>query len=215
MKLHFTYDAEKDRENLIRGAKSVNSSELTPFHKLYIAKYGDELDPAKIDSFIKEYLIEKGINIESEITSMEKAWLVIARPFIERCEKMFGLKYPTDTVVVYLTTNNRCTYNIEKAYFFVRISGKDSNATIMHELLHFYTYQAFHDALRSRGLTSMQYNDIKESLTELLNVEFVDFMDRLKDYGYPQHAEIRKRFRVYMQEGKSLSEAVDGLATML
>lgn len=212
MKLRFTYDIDKDVENLIKGSRSVNSSKPTAFHLLYAEKHGMALEPAKARSFIEGYLSENKIDPAKEAIAMEKAWLSIADRFVEGCEKLFGVTYPRDTIDVYLTTNNRCTYSIGGGYFFVCMRGKQPNATVMHELLHFYTQEAFYDRLIARGLTGMQYNAIKESLTELLNVEFADLMGGDVDAGYPQHAAMRARLRTLLSEGKGLSEAVDELA---
>lgn len=216
MRLRFKYDIDKDVENFINGSRSVNSSKPTTFHLLYAEKHGMTLEPAKARLFIEAYLSENKINPAKEVAEIERAWLAIADRFIERCELLFGLTYPREVVDVYLTTNNRCTYSIRDSYFFVRMRGyKQANSTIMHELIHFYTQEAFHDRLMARGLTGMQYNDIKESLTELLNVEFADLMEGGRDDGYPQHAEMRKRLRELLIEGRSLSEVVDELAKPL
>lgn len=216
MRLRFVYDINKDVENLINGSRSVNSSRKTEFHQLYSAKHGDTIDPTKAREFIVQHLTERGIDMPKELSDMEKGWLAISDRFVSRCEKLFGLTYPREEIVAYLTTNNRCTYSIKNGYFFVRVKGyKQANATIMHELLHFYTQEAFYDRLKARGLTDMQYNEIKESLTELLNVEFADLMDGDTDTGYPQHMEMRKRLRMLLGQGKGLSDAADELSKSL
>ncbi len=65
----------------------------------------------------------------------------------------------------------------------------------MHELLHFYTWQTLHDELVGQGIDEKRYNDVKESLTELLNIEYADLMGGTIDDGYAQHAEMRKKVR--------------------
>ena len=61
----------------------------------------------------------------------------------------------------------------------------------MHELLHFWTWWVFYDEVESGRMTKECYNDVKESLTELLNIEFRDLLDGAHDDGYPQHQEMR------------------------
>jgi hypothetical protein len=64
----------------------------------------------------------------------------------------------------------------------------------MHELLHFYTWHTFGKKLLDQGLLKLVYNNIKESLTEILNLEFSDLMGGKLDSGYPQHQAMRQKF---------------------
>lgn len=79
-----------------------------------------------------------------------------------------------------LAMNSRCTYHIPNKYIFVYHNSKSANQTIMHELFHFYTWHVFQNKLNNIVIPKEKYNDIKESLTELLNLEFSDLMDRRK-----------------------------------
>lgn len=130
-----------------------------------------------------------------QVKIVEKRWREIELDFIKRVEKVFGISYPSPQITVYLTHNGRCTYNINENYFFVYISSEFSNNIIMHELLHFYTWHAFGQKLVDEGFSRAKYNDIKESLTELLNLEFTDLMNNKADDGYPQHKEMRAEIR--------------------
>ena len=206
MHLAFTYTVEKDVENFIKGTKSVNNPKPTRLQRLYIEKHGEEITEAKVKAFIENYLQENNIDTKTEETRLTGNWTAIENTFIERVEKIFGLHYPAATITAYLTTNSRCTYNIAENYFFVDFgiqplkasSGrmtqprvaeqwsydyKNPNATVMHELLHFYTFHAFHSKLEQQGILKQAYNDIKESLTELLNVEFADLMKGARRAG--------------------------------
>ena len=60
----------------------------------------------------------------------------------------------------------------------------------MHELWHFYTWEKFGER-EMIGLGMNKYNDVKEALTILLNLECSDLMNA-KDFGYPQHQNLRK-----------------------
>ena len=50
----------------------------------------------------------------------------------------------------------------------------------------------------------MAYNDVKESLTEILNLEFSDLMGGKLDSGYPQHKEMRQKIRSLWSDKKSI-----------
>lgn len=195
MKLHFTYDIEKDIENILKGTKAVNSKQPTKFQNLYTEKYGSDFNPDKIKEFIVEQDFKNNVNMGKEIKDIEEKWKTIESIFIERAEKIFKISYPASKITVYLTHNERCTYNIEENYFFVKIGSRFSNNTIMHELFHFYTWHAFGKKLINEGFSKNKYNDIKESLTELLNIEFSDLMGGKKDKGYVQHENIRAEIR--------------------
>ena len=60
----------------------------------------------------------------------------------------------------------------------------------MHELWHFYTWEKFGEREMIR-LGMNKYNDVKEALTILLNLECSDLMNA-NDLGYPQHQNLRK-----------------------
>lgn len=212
MKLQFTYNIDRDIGNIINGAKSVNSREVTKFHQVYIDQYGDVLDVEKLKKFIEEQDELHNLNIGQEIIAAEERWKVIGETFIERVEKLFGITYPTQIITVYLTHNQRCTYNIESNYFFLTLGSDFSNNIIMHELLHFYTWHAFGRKLCDGGLPSIAYNDIKESLTELLNLEFVDLMNGKSDRGYSQHQSMRAKINSMWRAKKDVATIIQQLA---
>lgn len=191
MKLHFAYNIDKDIENFIKGTNATNSKKPTKFQISFSEKYGDNFETEKVKAFIEEQDKVSGFDANKEIVAVEARWKNAEPIFIERVEKLFGISYPAPIITVYLTHNERCTYNIEQNYFFVRIDSEFSNNTIMHELLHFYTWHTFGKKLLDEGLSKLAYNDIKESLTELLNLEFSDLMNGKRDEGYPQHQEMR------------------------
>ena len=62
------------------------------------------------------------------------------------------------------------------------------------------------------GLSSLAYNDIKESLTELLNLEFADLMKGKSDRGYPQHQKMRAEINKMWQIKKNIAEIIQQLA---
>lgn len=213
MKLDFTYNIEKDIENIIRGAKSVNSKKPTRFYNLLTEKYGSHFDVEKIKAFIEEQNARTAIDMDKEVASIEKRWKIIEPVFIDRVEKMFEISYPAPIITVYVTHNERCTYNIEENYFFVKIGSEFPNKTILHELLHFYTWHAFGKELLNEGLPELAYNDIKESLTELLNLEFSDLMSGKSDDGYPQHQEMRTKIKELWLTEKKLSLLIEKLVS--
>jgi len=131
---------------------------------------------------------------------------------LNRMDRLFGTSI-SEGITVYLSTNPRCTYNIQGNYFFVYMNSPYPQGIIAHELLHFYTWHSFHDELTIAGVTKEKYNDIKESLTELLNMDFSDLLGSYTDSGYPQHQDARVKIRHMREEGKSIKQIVNTLAT--
>src|SRR3989344_4142866 len=211
MKLHFAYNIEKDIENFIKGTNATNSKKPTKFQISFSEKYGENFEAEKVKAFIEEQDKVNGFDANKEIVAVEARWKTAEPIFIERVEKLFGISYPAPIITVYLTHNERCTYNIEQNYFFVRIGSEFSNNTIMHELLHFYTWHAFGKKLLDEGLSKLAYNDVKESLTELLNLEFFDLLKGKPDSGYPQHQEMRTKVKKIWLEKKDVKPVIDGI----
>lgn len=211
MKLHFVYDIDKDIENIIRGTQALNSKIPTKFQTAFSEKCGVNFEPEKVRAFIEEQDKQNNLDLSKEIVAIEERWKVVEPIFIERAEKIFGISYPAPVITVYLTHNERCTYNLKQNYFFVSIASEFSNNILMHELLHFYTWHAFGQKLLDEGLSPSKYNDLKESLTELLNLEFSDLLKGKLDSGYPQHQEMRAAIRAWWSKQKDISLLIQKL----
>lgn len=201
------YDLEKDKENFLNSLRSKNNPTPTTLHKEYFAIYGEDIKEEKVEKFLKEkseetHLTEKGKGITKE-------WMQVEATFAMRAAKIFGVKI--EETIAYLTTNQRCTYNLTERYFFVYGESKSPIRNIMHELLHFYTYDALYKELAQKGVGGKEYNDIKESLTELLNIEFSELMRGFRDEGYPQHQEMRKRIRSLWTESHDVRKVIGAL----
>ena len=202
MKLNFRYDLDKDIENFIKSSKSKNDKKPTSIMEEYIEEYGESFDETNLKTFILNKT--EDIDIDGKLRDIEDDWSKIEDEFISISQKIFDTSLNLEDVTVYLSLNSRCTYNIDEKYFFVCTSGTNSsNHIIMHELLHFYTWKAFGK--------KMLDNDIKESLTVLLNIEFKNLMGGEIDKGYPQHQEMRKKISTLWREELTVKEVVEQL----
>ena len=198
-KITFKYSLEKDVENFLKSFKSVNSSTRTKLEERYLEK-SKELQETNVSKF----LASQGIDTDSKLKEISEAWRKIENEVIDRMDKMFGIKL-SSLPVAYLSSNSRCTYNTSGNYFFVKMTGGDTNRNIAHELLHFYTWYAFSEELEKKGVSKEKYNDIKESLTEVLNTDFSDLLREL-DTGYPQHHDLRIQVKHMRGMGKSIKD---------
>ena len=190
MKLEFSYSLEKDVENFKVTSQSINNKQPTKLHALYISKYCEVFEDQKIERFITDYIKQNRIDMSLETERIQSNWRSIEQDFLKRSSSLFHLTDTDGVIHVYLTMNGRCSYNTEQRYFFVSVSRRQI-PTIMHELFHFWTWEAFREEVENGRMTQDVYNDVKESLTELLNIEFSDLLNGEHDDGYPQHKEIR------------------------
>ena len=195
MKVIFKYDKEKDIWCLLnKGKSSINSPNPTKQYEQLVELHRENLSNEITASFVDSYLSEKSVDIEKYIEAYQKDWDIVAKEYIDRAEKIFGVSLPED-MIAYLTINSRCPYSLEENYFFVTVPTYPYIAlkTAMHELWHFYTWYSF-GVDQEEKLGKQKYNDLKEAFTVLLNVECKDLLpEDVIDKGYPQHAELREK----------------------
>ncbi len=205
LKLNFVYEKDRDVWCLINyGASSNNSKTPTQVYEKLVTEYGDSPTEKQINDFVVEYLKDNAINVDEKLAKCESDWLSVRDNYQAKAEGIFGVILPKD-ITVFLTVNNRCPYNIENNSFFVTISSPIPNRIIMHELWHFYTWYKF-GVIHEKIMGKQRYNDLKEALTVLLNIEFPDTFRRNPDIGYPQHQELRKQIEDIWNEEKDIEK---------
>jgi len=202
MNLSFEYNKEKDIWCLLeKGKSSINSAQPTKTYEKLIAFTGENPDEVKTSEFIDIYLKENNLDILNFIENTEKDFKKISSEFIKRAEDIFGLNLEKE-IKVFVTINERCPYNTKENWFFISVSKENPVSTIMHELWHFYTWEKFGEEYLNK-IGGEKYNVIKESLTVILNLEFSDLLPE-KDFGYPNHQELRKKISLLWQESKNM-----------
>ncbi len=171
----------------------MNSQTLTKVYTQLTNQYGESVSEGDANAFIESYMSTEGIEPDELIPRLQESWDEIAEEYYKRAEKVFGVMLPND-VTAYLTINDRCPYSIEQGMFYVSSSYLyTTNKTAMHELWHFYTWFKY-GIEWERKLGAEKYNEIKEALTVLLNVECKDLLpEGVLDKGYPQHQELRQK----------------------
>lgn len=187
-----------------KGKSSNNSSLPTKVYELLTATCGEDPTEEQTSKFIDEYLAERNINTAECINNYKKDWEEVQQEYQKRAEAIFEVELPQN-VTAYLTVNNRCPYSIENNYFFVSMTGHSPvRKTVMHELWHFYTWYGLGEDQEEK-LGKQKYNDLKEALTVLLNIECQDLLpEGESDNGYPQHAELRQKMLAYWDKDKNI-----------
>lgn len=204
-KLSIRYDLNKDAENFIKGKNSINSQIPTKFQQEYENSNDSDYSEEKVRLFLE--LRGKDINFEQIAIKIKDQWNPIENEFVLRCEEIFGIRLESE-VIGYLSQNQKCTYNWRENYFFIYYNSLNPLKTIMHELLHFYTHRKYDSFV----IDSNKFNDIKESLTVLLNVDFADLMNGEEDRGYEQHQQMRSEILCMRKEGSTIDQIFNTLA---
>lgn len=206
MNVQFQYSKEKDVWCLLNKGKSSNNSQnSTKQYEQLIAEYGENLTNDNVSSFIEHYKLTNSINPQEFIEKYQKDWATASSEFQKRAETIFKVSLPKD-VVGYLTVNSRCPYSINESYFFVAMPTISSRRTVMHELWHFYTWYGLGTDQEAK-IGKQKYNEIKEALTILLNIECKDLLtEGIVDYGYPQHQELRQQIVEFWNRDKDINK---------
>lgn len=194
MKLTFAYDRNRDIWCVLNyGKTSMNSPTPTKQYQELINQYGKDVSESDTDAFIESYISVNKIDMDNLPDFLQKNWDSISSEYQKRAEEIFGVILPRN-VAAYLTINERCPYSIQNDMFFVSTAYPNAaHKTAMHELWHFYTWYKYGIEWESK-LGAQKYNEVKEALTVLLNVECKDLLpEGLTDKGYPQHQELRQR----------------------
>jgi hypothetical protein len=205
MKINFQYDKEKDIWCLLnKGKSSNNSSSPTKQYEQLVERYGENPTSTQVAEFVDDYIRKNNLNIVSLTESLQKDWQIISEEFERRAESIFNVRLNMD-INVYLTVNSRCPYSIVDNSFYISMQSKQARKTIMHELWHFYTWYGL-GVDEEATLGKSKYNNLKESLTVLLNVECKDLLpDGVMDAGYPQHQSIRENILQFWAKNKNIS----------
>jgi hypothetical protein len=212
MKVTFTYDQKRDIWCLLKfGKNSSNSPMPTTVYTKMISAIGETPTDKAVAEYIIRYLANAGLSIPALIEQFNNDWDAIADDFKNIAEGVFGLRLEQE-IIAYLTINNRCPFNIEENWFMVTARLTSPTDIVMHELWHFYTWHRFGIEWQ-RKIGAAKYNDLKESLTVLLNVECQHLLPQnTLDKGYPQHQELRTKILQLWEEERNLEALWSKLA---
>lgn len=207
MKVVFKYNPKKEFDNFRNTSTSINHPEPTEIFKAYLKKY-KKLEPQLVVLFAEEYLNGKQINIQKIKEEIETNWQKISQQFFTKADKIFKNSLPVNKITAYLTIDSRCSYNFEKGYFFIHLYPNLTNKTIMHELWHWYFWYNGGRGIKEKFGQKI-FNDIKESLTVLLNIEFADLLGETRDKGYPQHQSLREKIIEHYNQTKNVYAVIN------
>ena len=222
IKVNFDYNLKKDAWSWVLIAKDKNMWGLN--WRNQIAQISDELlEKIEKASFsraqkIVENYIEKDSKKEyknkvmkSEMQTLEKSWRIVEKKYFEILSDITMQPIFTEKFSCYFTTGLMCPYNEKDNWFMVSMwhSTPFSITTICHEIMHLQFLKYYKNYLKKQGLKNEQIEDIKESLTFLLNeLEFENII-LSQDNGYPEHHELRKKLKNIWSKNKNFKNLID------
>lgn len=176
-----------------------------------------KLDFQKAQKLTEKYLEEhpkrksRELIINQGLAGLKNIWSNVEKDFFNILSSITQQPICRDSFKCYFTTGFMCPYSEKENWFMVSVwhSLPYSITTICHELLHLHFLYYYKNYLKKKGLDDGQIEDLKESLTFLLNEpEFKDII-LVRDEGYPRHQKARKQLRKIWQTNKNFSKFLD------
>lgn len=186
-----------------------------PFHydfsrgvdaKLASGIKGRGLDKARplIQSYVEKYYASNRDRINLQKREFEKVWRPIEKKVFDKMKEVTHRKFPYPLVYAFITIIGRCDYDplARKPYYKVplNINSEFVPDAFVHELLHFI-YHYYDEPNVLKELTKNESEDLKESLTFLINSDFGSIF-ATRDWGYPIHKQLRKQLQEFWQKHK-------------
>ncbi len=199
MLLPIQYSLKKDIINHQIIAHAKYKGKESKVTKLFNQRFGNDYSEDNLSQFIAGFVDYNKINFDERLLEIQASWSKIEIEYKRRMDLLFGCDYPLQQLTAYLTTNDRCA--IASDYFFVTVFSQQTKRIICHELFHFYTYYIFGDQLKA--MSEKQHYDIKESLIELLNLEFLDLIEA-PESSYPGHELLREFIKRNWEKEKNI-----------
>jgi hypothetical protein len=227
-KINFDYNLKKDAWSWVLIAKDRNMWGLN--WRQQIAQIPDELlvriEKASFSGAQKivEDYIENNPKKEyerkvmyAEMQALEKSWRMVEKNYFEILSRITNKPIFTDKLSCYFTTGLVCPYNEEENWFMVSMwhSIPFSITTICHEIMHLQFLNYYKNYLKKRGLKKDQIENLKESLTFLLNEPEFGNIILSQDSGYPEHKELRKKLKNIWSKNKDFQNLLDEAISMI
>jgi len=133
---------------------------------------------------------------------------------IKRLEKIHSKKFPVEYIICKYTTFGCCPYQYRenKNWFGIFFSKQilEQNLELLvfvHELMHLFFHYYFWDYCENKGLTPTEIQDLKESVTTIVNYEFNNIIE-IKDDGYPIHQRLIQKIKEIWAKNKNFENLV-------
>lgn len=143
--------------------------------------------------------------VDEVVDVLSKSWERIEGEYFERLERVTEQRFPFKKVNAYLTTSGRCPYDCDPrspSFHFNFFWGLPVGLqTSGHELMHIHLHNFSWWEEVEKEIGNKKAHDLKEALTELLNLEFRDLWI-VDDRGYPNHTKLRNYISLQWKKKK-------------
>ena len=207
MEVIFNYQLNKEFQNFKNSFNSANHSTWSERQEEFFAVFS-ELTRESAQKFAEDYIADHKIDMTALLKQIEDQWHSVEKEFFRRADLIYRSPLPQKRIDVYLTVHDRCSYNFERNEFFVHLNLKAANKTIMHELWHWYFYYTVGKKIGEEYGHKI-FNDLKEALTVVLNIDFIDLLGETTDKGYPQHEALRETIKNTYAETKDIYKTIN------
>lgn len=168
-------------------------------------------------NLVRKYLenhplkIYRSTVVDKTILSLEGIWGTVENNFFDTFSSLTKKKIYRDNFDCFLTTGFVCIDNAEKNWFMVSVwhSLPFSITSICHELFHLHFLHHYYEYFKKKGLNKEQINNLKESLTFLLNEPEFSKIILVEDIGYPEHFLLREKLKNIWHTNKDFNNLLE------
>lgn len=227
-KVKFNYNINKDAWSWVLIAKDKNlwgldwENEIAHIPKELLAKIlkSSFSSAVKItETYIKNnsQKIYRADVIKNEIQALEKTWGKVEKKYFKILADITQKPIFQGDFDCFITSGFMCPYNEKQDWFMVSMwhSLPFSITTICHEVMHLQFLHYYKAYLIKQGLKNNQIEDLKESLTFLLNEPEFSNIILSQDSGYPEHFKLRKQLRSIWSKNKDFQNLLGRAIALL
>jgi len=195
-KVTFKFDIVKDSKTYYDAVNKGNawgydfSNSVKPEVKNMLKGKSWDKVKVKLGDMLKKGYKEKEKEQNSLAKKIEGGWRKVEKRYFTKLEKVTKRKIYHENFTAFFVTIGRCPYYPKEHGFAVSLFGKETNLTIAHEIMHLQFHHYFEDKI-TKEIGENKFQDLKEALTELLNIEFKNVILGT-DLGYPNHKQLRE-----------------------
>ncbi len=207
-KVTFKINLEKDMRNIwnkVNNPPQFGNFNINPeLIKICKNKSFQESKP-KLKSFLNK--LYKSDYLETFRNTIQDLWDKIEPEFFNRMDTLMKNSYKKD-ITGYITTLDICPYDPNEPSFMVSLytSLQGAMVTTAHEIMHLYFHEFYWEEVEKK--IGEKTHDLKEALTVLLNLDFLDLWFR-KDRGYEIHNKLREFIVKSWKKNKDLDNLLE------
>ena len=146
-----------------------------------------------------------------ELHALKKAWKLREKAYFKILEDITQKPILCDIFTCYFTSGFMCPYNEKENWFMASMwhSAAFSITTICHEIIHLHFLSHYRGYLLKKGLNNEQIENLKESLTFLLNESEFNSVILCNDNGYPAHRKLREQLKQIWSKDRNFQNLID------